>query len=299
MKRFLGPLAALVVALLVAGSVVALASSDGPYAFKVNGQGVSQSDFDNELDVLGDNPILPSSVTGKQQGPFSDSYLPSNLSAAWMQIRIVAMAADQRLRELGEHVTEPDRSAVGYPNTGPYRAVPADFRRFFVEQLATIGALRRVLGSDAALLAEQLRALCPSGRYVSHILVADEATADAIKRQLDAGGDFAQLATANSTDSGSAANGGALGCLAEGQYPADFEAVAQVQPTGVVSAPFKIDAGWDILVVTDQPSKADIDNATLGAALRLVDKADVEVDQRYGTWNQKRGTVAAPKTGGG
>jgi foldase protein PrsA len=43
-----------------------------------------------------------------------------------------------------------------------------------------------------------------------HILVADEETANKVKKELDAGGDFAKLAEEYSSDTGSAANGGSL-----------------------------------------------------------------------------------------
>ncbi|WP_369678771.1 peptidylprolyl isomerase [Planococcus faecalis] len=51
-----------------------------------------------------------------------------------------------------------------------------------------------------------------------HILVADEETANSLKKQLDEGADFAKLAKENSTDTGSAENGGNVDWFVQGQW---------------------------------------------------------------------------------
>src|SRR5215217_2298091 len=58
----------------------------------------------------------------------------------------------------------------------------------------------------------------------SHILVATQEEADAIKAELDAGGDFAAIAAEKSIDPGSGANGGDLGFFAQGMMVPEFEA---------------------------------------------------------------------------
>ena len=75
----------------------------------------------------------------------------------------------------------------------------------------------------------------------SHILVATEEQAQELKKQLDAGADFAELAIANSSD-GSAAGGGDLGWFGQGMMVKPFEdAVMALQPgqvSGVVQTQF-------------------------------------------------------------
>jgi peptidyl-prolyl cis-trans isomerase C len=61
---------------------------------------------------------------------------------------------------------------------------------------------------------------------VSHIMVATQAAAEAIRQELLAGKDFAELARARSQDDGSAAKGGDLGPIAKGDAEPAFEAAA-------------------------------------------------------------------------
>ena len=62
--------------------------------------------------------------------------------------------------------------------------------------------------------------------WARHILVADEATAKDLIKQIQAGADFAELARTNSTDVGSGANGGDLGWFSKGAMVAEFETAA-------------------------------------------------------------------------
>jgi len=81
----------------------------------------------------------------------------------------------------------------------------------------------------------------------SHILVADEAEANAIKAELDGGADFATIAKEKSIDPG-AANGGDLGFFGKGMMVAPFEAAAfALTDIGQVSAPVQSQFGWHII----------------------------------------------------
>lgn len=85
----------------------------------------------------------------------------------------------------------------------------------------------------------------------AHILVADEAKAKELKAQIDGGADFAELAKANSSDTGSAVNGGDLGWFGTGMMVKPFEdAVVALKP-GQVSDPIKTDFGWHIIKLNE------------------------------------------------
>lgn len=66
--------------------------------------------------------------------------------------------------------------------------------------------------------------------HVRQILAADDATADAVLAQLQAGADFAALVQQFSQDSASLEQGGDLGWLPRGDAPPEFEAVAFSAP---------------------------------------------------------------------
>ncbi|TWT11159.1 peptidylprolyl isomerase [Planomicrobium sp. CPCC 101079] len=96
-----------------------------------------------------------------------------------------------------------------------------------------------------------------------HILVADEATAADIKKQLDEGADFAKLAEENSTDPGSAANGGNLDWFGAGAMVPEFEEAAYNLEVDEISEPVQTQHGFHVIQVLekrkveDQPALED------------------------------------------
>lgn len=82
---------------------------------------------------------------------------------------------------------------------------------------------------------------------VRHIMVPTEAEAEAIRQELAAGKDFAELARVRSQDEGSAEKGGDLGALARGQTDASFEAVAFRLKDGELSEVVQTEHGYHVL----------------------------------------------------
>ncbi len=83
---------------------------------------------------------------------------------------------------------------------------------------------------------------------VSHILVDTEEAAKEIKKQLDEKADFAELAKAKSTDTGSGQNGGALGeiTMKTSFVPEFLEGVKKLEP-GQISEPTKSQFGYHLI----------------------------------------------------
>lgn len=81
------------------------------------------------------------------------------------------------------------------------------------------------------------------------------AKATAIKKQLDGGADFAELAKKESDDTQSGAQGGDLGSFKKGMMVPPFEQAAFALPVGKISDPVKTPFGYHIIRVDAKENK--------------------------------------------
>jgi foldase protein PrsA len=88
-----------------------------------------------------------------------------------------------------------------------------------------------------------------------HILVKDEKTALEVKKKLDAGEKFEDLAKKYSTDTASAQSGGDLGYFGPGKMVPEFDKAAFALKVNEISAPVKSEYGYHIIQVTDKKEK--------------------------------------------
>lgn len=96
----------------------------------------------------------------------------------------------------------------------------------------------------------------------SHILIRFGANKDSAKKEAERlyglakkGDDFAQLATQNSQDQGSAQRGGDLGYFAKGQMVKEFETAAFAAKTGDIVGPVESQYGFHIIKVADKATQ--------------------------------------------
>lgn len=113
----------------------------------------------------------------------------------------------------------------------------------------------------------------------SHILVADKTLADNLLAQVKAGGDFAALARANSTDPGSKDKGGDLGYFGRGAMVAPFDAAA-FSNDGLVPDLVQSQFGYHIIKVTGSKSVNKYDLATISRVLNPSEATRNEVYQK-------------------
>lgn len=126
----------------------------------------------------------------------------------------------------------------------------------------------------------------PQTEYsAAHILVATQEEADAIKSELAGGADFAEIAKAKSTDTGSGANGGDLGWFGLGMMVKPFEDAVVAAKVGEVSGPIQTDFGFHLILVketrvAEKPTldqlrdelAAEVENAAINAKLEELTK---------------------------
>jgi peptidyl-prolyl cis-trans isomerase C len=85
----------------------------------------------------------------------------------------------------------------------------------------------------------------------AHILVDTAEAAEALKAEVAAGADFAELARQHSTDTGSGANGGDLGWFGLGVMVQPFEEAVVAATVGEVSGPVQTEFGWHLVLVRE------------------------------------------------
>lgn len=132
-------------------------------------------------------------------------------------------------------------------------------KRGYLSNVA-LQAVVKVAVTDATLQAAydaRFKDLKPGTEYsAAHILVESEEKANDLKKQLDGGADFAALAKANSTDTGSGANGGDLGWFGLGAMVKPFEDAVVAATVGKVAGPVKSDFGWHLILVKETRAAA-------------------------------------------
>lgn len=109
--------------------------------------------------------------------------------------------------------------------------------------------------TDAALQAAyeaRFKDAVPQTEYnAAHILVETVEEAEALKAELAAGADFAELAKANSIDTGSGANGGDLGWFGLNVMVKPFEEAVVAATVGEVAGPIQSDFGQHLILVKE------------------------------------------------
>ena len=105
--------------------------------------------------------------------------------------------------------------------------------------------------SVAAAYQAQYVAAGPATEYnAAHILVATEDEAKAIRVELDAGADFAEIAKLKSSD-GAAADGGALGWFTLDLMVEPFAAAVALMQPGEIAGPVQTQYGWHLIKLTE------------------------------------------------
>ena len=165
-------------------------------------------------------------------------------------------------------------------------------------------AREAVPDEDLLLLLEEVNAQQGEQVCASHILVDSEDEAIDLISQIEGGADFAGLAAQFSTDTGSGAQGGSLGCVPQGTYVPEFEEAVWTGADGDLIGPVESQFGFHIIShegFTDQGLdfaqeeeglRETVFNERIGDAIL---GAEVQLDPRYGTWHPEQAIIILPE----
>ncbi len=84
-----------------------------------------------------------------------------------------------------------------------------------------------------------------------HILVPSQTECESLKKQIEAGADFAEIAKKHSKCP-SGKSGGALGQFSPGQMVAEFDKVVFSEAVGKVHGPVKTQFGFHLIEITSR-----------------------------------------------
>lgn len=306
-------------------------------AATINGNEISSRNLVDELEAIEGNAeyigALEQQATANSQPPivaadgeFSTAFVRETLGVR-IQYALVTDEVDERGLVAGDDcVAEAaDQLIAGYADastTGDGQAVfdafSEGYRDYLLERqtdllvlvadVAGVECGAEVTEEDAAAYLDAHPELAAETACSSHILVATAEEAAEIANLLDEGADFSTLAQERSSDSGSAAQGGALGCGPPGQFTEAFDAAVFAQPVGEPGDPVQTEFGHHVILVTERgvPSfeelRPDIDAAIVEEQRNefsawfqtALAEGEVTVDPRFGTWDATQGAIVPP-----
>ncbi|HUR77505.1 MAG TPA: peptidylprolyl isomerase [Acidimicrobiales bacterium] len=318
------------VATTLAVSGVAACKSAAPYAAKVNGIVLSKAGLDAELDAIRGNKQylkalkdanVPVDGPGDNAKTFGSQFVARILTRR-IFLELVHQEVVRRKLKVAKKDLKVARdqlvASVGDEN------LLDDFPKPYYNEIrrttAEVYVLQNALAdtSDKNLRkyydehTEQFETVC-----AAHILVAAKPDADKIVKDLakakDKAAAFAELAKTKSTDTGSGANGGDLGCNPPSTYVAEFKDAVRTQKIGVIGQPVKTQFGFHVIRVdsreaakpfaeVEEQVRSAITDSQQGPFTEFIvnasTKAKVEVNPRYGSFDKsgQQPEVVPPKS---
>jgi len=135
----------------------------------------------------------------------------------------------------------------------------ASARERILGDMVVEGAVNSAVNETAiqALYQEQVKLNRGGDEFrARQIVTPDQASAEAIRKQIGAGASFDKLAAEHSTDAESRSSGGDLGYFTPDVMPAAYGRVLSGAKPGQLLGPFQSDAGWVLLQVEDRRKQA-------------------------------------------
>ena len=301
---------------LVGLALLATACGSSSYAAKVDDKSISEDDLETELRSIAANGPYLKLVESRQQvkgtgaGTFDAAFTALALTRQIYYELIAAELASRKL-SVGPADLAAARSTVIEQIQGEdvFNEFPKDYQEELVRRQAQLDLLTLALNDQSGSADDAARNYYETHKdefasaCVSHILVATQEKADEVRARVAGGEDFAAVAKAESSDTQSAQKGGDLGCdiNQETGFVPEFLLAVLNQPVGEVGPAVKTQFGFHVIKVTsrDIPPFDEVkDEARAKLAeggqeklltwlQETVDKADIEINPRYGTFNKE------------
>jgi len=298
----------------VAGLALTVAcSSVSSYAATVDGTRIDRGTLEGELRDVGSNDKYLKLVESQIQSPVRtngvfDASFTSTVLSREIIYELVQKDLARRKVVIGPEDLDAARTSAVDQVGGEevFNAFPKRYQDALVKRNAQVTALSfALLGPGSP--GEQSKAFYDANgesfaqACVSHILVASQEQADQIKARIEAGEPFAEVAKTASSDTGSAPQGGDLGCYGkQNQLVPEFSQAMFGQAVGVLGAPVQTQFGFHIILVRsrdvppyDKVASQAREQAALAAQDKLeawadeaVNKADISVNPKYGSWEK-------------
>ena len=294
---------------LVAAAFAVVLAGCGGVAATVNGIEITDDDIaglttesESGTAVSADaeqyrNLLTNSIVTAAMVTAAEEEFGLGDLSSTDSTDAYLAQASQQDIELIGRVASNPDLTL----NAVELVTVQLNVRQAVKEELASeTEFLQGVWQNDQNLLIQAC---------ASHILVATEEEANAVKERLEAGEDFSAVATELSLDTQSP--GGALPCPSRpDDFLQPFSSVVATAPVGELAGPVETQFGWHIVLVDTRefPQTLDelsedplrwlppalIDAAWIGWINEALESADIDVRSQIGTWYPPVDGIVAP-----
>jgi peptidyl-prolyl cis-trans isomerase D len=217
--------------------------------------GFTPSDFAEYMRTQMTRQQLVQALNGSS---FSVAALASNMLSLQRQTRDVSLLEVSAANYLADVVLTEEEIQQYYNNTITQYDTEEQVKLAYVS--LTVDDLKPnvdVTDDEVATRYEEQKAFfqTPELRSISHILIEIEDTAElaraeaeAILAELQAGGDFAELAASKSDDIASAEFGGELGSVSPGDFPESFETAAfALAEAGQISNVVETEFGFHII----------------------------------------------------
>jgi peptidyl-prolyl cis-trans isomerase C len=162
---------------------------------------------------------------------------------------------DVLFKGIYDQLIQQELLAQSVPELGPRQlAIIDNDKRGFVSGVAIEVMVAKAVTEEALQAAYDARFkdAAPQTEYnTAHILVDTAEEAEKLKADLAGGADFAELAKAHSTDTGSGAQGGDLGWFGLGVMVKPFEDAVVAAKVGEVAGPVQSDFGFHLILVKE------------------------------------------------